>query len=79
MKQKRKRWKGFLEPNFQHRYVSGAEAPLKPGTYKVISDWYFVPRSPRIGETCTAYIEHAKQAGKLLKTTIAALTVESDD
>jgi hypothetical protein len=61
---------------FQHRYVPGFQAPLKPGKYQAVSDFYHVERSPRVGETCEAYIAHAKQCGTLVKTTRENYVVE---
>lgn len=61
---------------FQHRYVPGHEATLKPGRYTATSDWYEVDRSPRVGEACTAYIAHARQCGRLIRTTYDSFTVD---
>lgn len=60
----------------QHRYILGFAPPLKPGRYTATSDWYEVDRSPRIGKTCTAFIQHAKQAGRLVRTTYDSFPME---
>lgn len=63
---------------FQDRYIPGYSGPipLAPGKYKFTNDFYECERSPRIGETATAYTQYARQSDKLIKTTYETFTAE---
>lgn len=62
---------------FHNRWIKGEYTlPLQPRKYDVVNDFYEVDRKPRIGESGTAYMNYAKQTGKLLKTTYEKLVVK---
>jgi hypothetical protein len=61
----------------QDRFIPGytGPVPLKPGTYKVRSDFYEVDRDPRVGEDATDWFNYARQCGRLIKTTYETLRI----
>lgn len=62
--------------NYLHRYQrDGHQAPLPPGRHEMICDLYKCDRSPRIGESGTAYSDYAVQCGTLVKTSRETVSV----